>query len=64
MEPPAWPAASPTPVSSTEDIGVAAGFIHKVRVCSDVPPVQQNLLQLPFAVCGSVSGELRGFEAE
>lgn len=45
MEPPARPAASPTPVSSTEDIGVAAGFIHKVRVRSDVPPVQQNLLQ-------------------
>lgn len=40
------------------DIGVAAGFIHKVRVCSDVPPVRQNLL------CETASEELKGFEAE
>ena len=45
-------------------IGVAAGFTHKVKLRSDVPPVQQKLCRLPFAVREAVSKELKRLEAE
>ncbi len=42
-------------VNYTEPLGLAAGFVHKVNVRSDVPPVQQKLRRLPLAVRDAVS---------
>lgn len=53
-----------TTVNFTEPLGVAAGFVHKVNVRSDVPPVQQKLRRLPFAVRDAVSQELERLESE
>ena len=50
IKPPALPAASLTAVYNTEAIGVAVGLTQKVKLRSDVPPVQQKLCRLPFAV--------------
>lgn len=43
-----------TAFNFTEPLGVAAGFVHKVNVCPDMPPVQQKLRRLPFAVRDAV----------
>ncbi|KAL1254359.1 hypothetical protein QQF64_016588 [Cirrhinus molitorella] len=48
----------------TEPLGLAAGFVHKVNVRPDVPPVQQKLRRLPFAVRDAVSQELKRLESE
>lgn len=51
-------------VNLTKPLGVAAGFVHKVNVRSDVPPIQQKLRRLPFAVRDAVSQELKRLESE
>ncbi len=51
-------------VNYTEPLGLAAGFVHKVNVRSDVPPVQQKLRRLPFAVRDAVSQEIKRLESE
>ncbi|KAI2658619.1 Retrovirus-related Pol polyprotein [Labeo rohita] len=51
-------------VNLTEPLDLAAGFVHKVKVHSDVPPVQQKLCRLPFAVKDAVSQELKRLESE
>ncbi len=48
----------------TEPLGLAAGFVHKINVHSDVPPVQQKLRRLPFAVRDAVSQEVKRLESE
>ncbi|KAL7879761.1 hypothetical protein SRHO_G00020150 [Serrasalmus rhombeus] len=55
-----WTAA----VDFTDACGVAEGFVHKVKLRSDVPPLQQKLRRLPFAVRDSVSQELKRLEKE
>ncbi|GAA6098722.1 ankyrin-3-like isoform X1 [Tachysurus ichikawai] len=64
IEPPASPAEDRTAVNNTEALGIATGFTHKVKMRSDVPPVQQKLRRLPFAVRSAVSEELKRLEAE
>ncbi|ROL53190.1 hypothetical protein DPX16_21123 [Anabarilius grahami] len=51
-------------VNFTEPLGLAAGFVHKVNVRSDVLPIQQKLRRLPFAVRDAVSQELKRLESE
>ncbi len=52
-------------VNFTEPLGLAAGFVHKVNVRSDVLPVQyQKLCRLPFAVRDAVSQALKRLESE
>ncbi|KAL7861715.1 hypothetical protein SRHO_G00131560 [Serrasalmus rhombeus] len=51
-------------VDFTDACGVAEGFVHKVKLRSDVPPLQQKLRRLPFAVRDSVSQELKRLEKE
>lgn len=43
---------------------MAAGFVHNVNVHSDVPPVQQKLSRLPFALRDKVLQELKMLESE
>uniref|UniRef100_A0A3P9H5V6 Gypsy retrotransposon integrase-like protein 1 n=1 Tax=Oryzias latipes TaxID=8090 RepID=A0A3P9H5V6_ORYLA len=63
-------ASSPTVTSSTapvdeiktgaaaEKLGLAKGFIHKVKIREDVQPVQQKLRRLPVSVRQAVSCEI------
>ncbi len=51
-------------VNYTEPLGSSAGFLHKVNVRSDVPPVQQKLRRLLFAVRDAVSQEIKRLESE
>ncbi len=52
-------------VNFTEPLGLAAGFVHKVNVRSDVLPVQyQKLCRQPFAVRDAVSQALKRLESE
>lgn len=48
----------------TEPLGVAAGFVDKVNVHSDVLPVQQKLDRLPFTGHDALSQELMRLESE
>lgn len=41
-----------------EKLGLAKGFIHRVKVREDVQPVQQKLRRLPLSVKQAVSAEL------
>nr|XP_055032791.1 uncharacterized protein K02A2.6-like [Misgurnus anguillicaudatus] len=41
-----------------EKLGLAKGFIHRVKVRKDVQPVQQKLRRLPLSVKQAVSAEL------
>ena len=59
------PTVQNSPVDNvTESLGVADGFVHKVKTRSDVQPIQQKLRRLPFAVRDAVSEELKRLEAE
>lgn len=60
----ALPAVGQTTVNSIDVPGIAAGFVHRVKVYSDVPPVQQRLCRLPFAVCRAAPEELKQLEAD
>ncbi|XP_041361078.1 uncharacterized protein K02A2.6-like [Gigantopelta aegis] len=46
----------------SDKIGKVKGFKHKIKVRSDVKPVQQKLRRLPFAVRNAVSAELKKLE--
>lgn len=52
-----------TELFSTE-LGLAKGFIHKVKVRQDFPPVTAKLRRLPLAVRDAVTDELRRLEKE
>uniref|UniRef100_A0A3B3T9U7 Gypsy retrotransposon integrase-like protein 1 n=1 Tax=Paramormyrops kingsleyae TaxID=1676925 RepID=A0A3B3T9U7_9TELE len=51
-------------VCDVDTAGLAVGFVHKVKVRSDVPPVQQKLRRLPFAIRDAVSQELKRLDSE
>lgn len=51
-------------VNFTKPLGLAAGFVHKIKLHSDVPSVQQKLHRLPFAVRDAVSQELQRLESD
>ncbi len=44
--------------NSTASFGCAKNFVHKVKLCQDVAPVQQKLCRLPFSVRDAVSTEI------
>ncbi|XP_064477798.1 uncharacterized protein K02A2.6-like [Ornithodoros turicata] len=43
----------------TDGLGLARGYIHKVKLCDNVKPVQAKLRRLPFSVRDEVSRELQ-----
>ncbi|XP_038064800.1 uncharacterized protein LOC119735167 [Patiria miniata] len=45
-------------------VGLARGFIHRVKTRPDVTPTQQRLRRLPFAVRDRVKAELQRLESE
>ena len=56
-------------VSSTEfpelfsdKVGLAKGYVHRVRTRTEVQPVQHKLRRLPFAIRDQVSAELKRLE--
>ena len=43
----------------TDDIGLIKGFKHKIKVYTDVKPVQHKLRRIPLSVRDAVSKELQ-----
>ncbi|XP_054759514.2 uncharacterized protein K02A2.6-like [Lytechinus pictus] len=43
----------------SDHVGLAKGYVHRVKTKQDVPPVQHKLRRLPFAVRDKVSTELQ-----
>ncbi|KAI2664188.1 hypothetical protein H4Q32_002328 [Labeo rohita] len=64
ISPPSPTVVRQVTAATTEGIGCAKGFVHRVKVRESVQPVQQKLCRLPLSVRNAVSKELCRLQAE